>query len=126
MVNGHRITTVLIGRHYVIKHGKHINDDLILRLVASLDGGNYPVDSTTNGTYCYAADILLEETGKIYRLIWIFEGKYLQILGVVNAYRRKSSLRIVKVQHLKNRVILSKSEPRVQSGRQSMLALLST
>jgi hypothetical protein len=38
----------------------------------------------------YAADILLEETDKIYRLIWLFEGKFLEVLGVVNAYRRQT------------------------------------
>ena len=55
----------------------------------SLDGGNYPVDSNTNGVDYYSADVLLEETSKVYRLVWLFEGKFLEILGVVNTYRRK-------------------------------------
>ena len=62
---------------------------MILRLVKTLDGGKYPIDSTTNDVDYYAADVLLEETGKAYRLIWLFEGKFLEILGVVNTYRRK-------------------------------------
>jgi hypothetical protein len=89
-VNGHKIVSVLIGRHYVVKHGKHINDELILRLVKSLDGSHFPIDSTTKEVDYYAADILLEETDKIYRLIWLFEGKFLEVLGVVNAYRRQT------------------------------------
>ncbi len=89
-INGHKISSVLIGRHYVVKHGKYMNDELILRLVATLDGGKFPVDSTTNGTDYYSADVLVEETGKIYRLVWLFEGKLLEVLGVVNAYRRRA------------------------------------
>ena len=30
-INGHKISSVLIGRHYVVKHGKYMNDELILR-----------------------------------------------------------------------------------------------
>lgn len=89
MVNGQRITTVLIGRHYTVKHGRYMNDELILRLVATLDGGSFPLDSTTKGVDYYSADVQVEETGKIYRLVWLFEGKLLEVLGVVNAYRRK-------------------------------------
>lgn len=67
-----------------------MNDELILRLVTALDGGQFPVDSNNNGIDYYAVDVQLEETGKIYRLIWLFEGDFLEILGVVNAYRRKT------------------------------------
>jgi hypothetical protein len=89
-VNGHKIAAVLIGRHYLVKHAKSMNDELILRLVTALDGGRFPIDSSSDDTDYYTADILLEETGKMYRVIWLFEGKFLEILGVVNAYRRKS------------------------------------
>jgi len=87
-VNGNRITTVLVGRHYLSKHGSYMNDALILDLVMALDGHSFPVDSTTDGTDYFAADILTEPDGKIYRLIWLFEGESLEILGVINAYRR--------------------------------------
>lgn len=89
-VNGHIISSVLIGRHYVEKHGSYLNDELILNLVSALDGGNFPADSITDGTEYFAADVEWGEPPKIYRLIWIFEGDLLEILGVVNAYRRKS------------------------------------
>lgn len=88
-VNGHTITMVLIGRHYLKKHASYMNDDLILRLVAELDGGNFPVDSTTAGIDYYVADVQLNDIEKPYRLIWLFEGEKLEVLGVINAYHRE-------------------------------------
>ncbi len=87
-VNGHGINSVLIGCHYQINHGSYMNDELILQLVAELDGGDFPVDSTTASIDYYVADIQLAEADKTYRLIWLFEGKKLEILGVINAYRK--------------------------------------
>ncbi len=56
-VNGNKIVSILIGRHYLVKHGHYMNGDLILRLVRSLDNCQFPADSTTNGLAYYAADI---------------------------------------------------------------------
>lgn len=60
-VNGNAINSVLIGRHYEIKHGSYMSDELILQLVAELDGGDFPVDSSTSGVDYYVADIQLDE-----------------------------------------------------------------
>ena len=68
-VNGNEIQTVLIGRHYIDKHGSYMNDDLILDLVATLDGGNFPPDSTTDGIEYFVADIEWGQPPKVYRLI---------------------------------------------------------
>lgn len=87
-INGNEIKTVLIGRHYLKKHRSYMNDELILSLVRVLDGGHFPVDSTTDGVEYFIADIEWGDPVKTYRLIWIFEGK--EILGIVNAYRRTS------------------------------------
>lgn len=92
-LNGHQVTTVRIGQHYATKHGAYMTDELILELVLALDDGQYPVDSTTNGVEYYAADVLHENrlgAKKTYRIIWILEGEIFDVLGVVNAYRRKS------------------------------------
>lgn len=89
VVNGNTITTVLIGRHYLLKHGSYMNDALVLELVSALDGHTFPVDSNTDGVNYYVADVQVVPSGKVYRLIWLFEGNQLEILGVVNAYRRK-------------------------------------
>lgn len=88
-VNNHFITEVLIGRHYLEKHSSYMNDEIILQLVAALDGHNFPVDSITNGVEYFVADIELGYGEKTYRIIWLFEGEKMEILGVVNAYRRK-------------------------------------
>ena len=93
-VNDLSITTVLIGRHYLNKHGAYMDDELILRLVMELDGGNFLVDSTTAGVEYFVADIALDETEKIYRLIWLFEGEKLEVLGVINAYRKKGKKKL--------------------------------
>lgn len=88
-VNSHDISVVLIGRHYLEKHGHYLSDEIILELVGALDGGEFPADSTTDGIEYYAADIEWGDPVKIYRLIWLFEGEQLEVLGVVSAYRRK-------------------------------------
>jgi hypothetical protein len=89
VINGHRIEKVKIGRHYQIKHGHYMNDVLILGLVTALDGGSFPVDSTADSIEYYAADVEFGLPVKIYRIIWLFEGKQMKISGVINAYRRK-------------------------------------
>ena len=89
-INGNHVTTVLIGRHYLLKHDSYMNDALILDLVAALDGLTFPVDSTSQGISYYVADVETGTDKKIYRVIWLFEGEKLEVLGVVNAYRRKA------------------------------------
>ena len=92
-LNGHQVTMVRIGQHYAAKHGAYMTDELILELVLSLDGGHYTTDSTTTGVEYYAADVLHENrlgAKRTYRIIWILEGEIFDVLGVVNAYRRKS------------------------------------
>ena len=41
-VNNHSITEVLIGRHYLEKDSSYMNDEIILQLVAALDGNISP------------------------------------------------------------------------------------
>lgn len=89
-INGIHVTSVLIGRHYLQKHGSYMNDALILELVGTLNGLSFQKDSTTDGVDYYVVDIEMPPDLKIYRLIWFFEGAHLQVLGVVNAYRRKN------------------------------------
>lgn len=88
-VNGHKVRSVLIGQHYRLKHSAYMNDELILQLVIALDGGNFPVDSTTDGIEYFAADVEIGDPAKVYRIIWLFESDFLEVLGVINAYRKK-------------------------------------
>lgn len=66
-----------------------MNDRLILDLVITLNGRNFLPDSSTDGVEYFVADIQLESNQKTYRIIWLFEGENLEVLGVINAYRRK-------------------------------------
>jgi hypothetical protein len=66
-----------------------MNDEIILQLVAALDGHIFPVDSVTNDIEYFVTDVELVESGKVYGIIWLFEGEKMEILGVVNAYRKK-------------------------------------
>ena len=92
-VNGNSIRTVLIGRHYLIKHSSYMNDALILDLVAALNGHSFPIDSTTDGVDYYVADVEIKPDERVYRIIWLFEGEKLEVLGVINAYRRSKKVR---------------------------------
>ena len=92
-VNGNSIRTVLIGRHYLKKHSADLNDELILELVLALNGHTFAVDSSTEGVDYYVADVELESKRKIYRIIWLFEGNQLEVIGVINAYRRSKKKR---------------------------------
>jgi hypothetical protein len=92
-VNGRQILKVRISQYYRTKHGKSIDDGLILELVMALDGETFLADSVSSGIEYFAADVTHEIQGhrkKFYRIIWIFEGEVFQVLGVVNAYRRKT------------------------------------
>jgi len=91
-VNGHKVTHVVIGKHYREKHAAHMTDELVLDLVQALDGKNFVSDSTSKGIEYYAADIeasFATKKIKLYRLVWLFEGTFLEVIGVINAYRIK-------------------------------------
>jgi hypothetical protein len=87
MVNGHKIKTVVIDPHYEIKHSATITDELILQLVAQLDGGDFSPESVVKNFEYHMTDNLVVR-GKKYRLIWLIEKEQL-FVGVINAYRRK-------------------------------------
>jgi hypothetical protein len=86
-VNFRQIHRIVIDSHYEIKHKSVVHDDLILRLVKSLDGGTYPVQDRSS-SYEYFVTDKMELDGKLYKLVWLLENDQLYI-GVVNAYRRK-------------------------------------
>ena len=86
IVNGIRITHVIIDTHYEKKHADYMSDSLILKLVEKLDGRReFPEARTAN--YSYFAT-LIEHNNKQYRLIWLLEDHAIYV-GVVNAYRDK-------------------------------------
>ncbi|HLE12348.1 MAG: hypothetical protein A2504_01070 [Bdellovibrionales bacterium RIFOXYD12_FULL_39_22] len=88
-VNHHNIKLLRIGNHYLGKHSSYMNDELILELVYMLNGHSFEVDSLTKDIEYYVADVEYGDTPKIYRLVFLIGGEDLEILGIVNAYRRK-------------------------------------
>ena len=83
-VNDHKIVQVVIDSHYEQRHGQSMDDELILALVAKLDGRR-ELPEAQKGPYSYFAT-LIEHGSKQYRLIWLLENDAIYI-GVVNAYR---------------------------------------
>ncbi len=83
--NGRVIHRVVIDQHYREHHSESMNDSLILELVKTLDGGNYPMDIEDEGFQYFTVEpVIFEE--KPYRVILVLcIGD--DFLGVVNAFR---------------------------------------
>ncbi len=94
IVNNNKITGIIIGQHYKENHSAYMNDEIIIQLVQCLDDKTFIPDSTSSGINYYVTDIQLKnELNKIknYRLIWLLEGRKLEIIGVINAFRTKKA-----------------------------------
>lgn len=85
VINGLRIEKVIIDPHYKERHSDVINDEIILKLVETLNGSYYDfVDEKSPFRYFVKDDVELDN--KFYRLIWLIEEGELYI-GVINAFR---------------------------------------
>ena len=84
-VNGRAISKVIIDPHYEVHHSSSLNDQIILRLVRSLNGKEFEaVDQTGPYQYFVEDKILIEK--RLYKLVWLLEDDQIYV-GVVNAYR---------------------------------------
>lgn len=83
-INGRSVKRVIIDQHYKTKHAE-LNDELILEMVAQLDGRNFPIDERRgNFEYFRVEPVTLQE--KRFRLVLVLcVGE--DYLGVVNAFR---------------------------------------
>ncbi len=88
MINSRRIRHVVIDSHYEAKHGATVNDEIILTLTASLDGGVLTPGSIDDEGFAYFATGPHFYNGNPFRLIWVLppSGSY---IGIVNCYRRR-------------------------------------
>jgi len=85
-LNRKRISKVIIDPHYEEKHAASITDEIILRLVDTLDGEIVdPIE--LRPPYSYFVRDRIELDGKFYKLVWLLEDDEIYI-GVVNAHRR--------------------------------------
>ncbi len=87
IINGHKITKVVVDPHYELRHRDSINDEIILELVRTLDGAEeLPQSIDDNGFEYYVSD-KISLNDNLYKLIWLLHEDEIYI-GVVNAYRR--------------------------------------
>jgi hypothetical protein len=87
LVNGRPLKVVVVDSHYEAKHSKTMNDQLILKLVKTLEGTEHrPESITSSGFEIYVTDPAYFED-KPYRLVWTLHPDE-NYLGVVNAFRR--------------------------------------
>jgi hypothetical protein len=86
-INGRSLRRVLIDQHYLLKHAKSIDDQLILELVKKLNHRSFRIQSESGGFQYFAVQPVSHET-KHYRLVLVLciAGDY---LGVINAFRIK-------------------------------------
>jgi len=86
-VNLRRFEKAVIDPHYEQKHGKSINDKIILELVKMLHKEvHIPQDIDEDGYQYFVRDGLALGNKK-YRLIWLTHPKE-NYIGIINAYRR--------------------------------------
>lgn len=84
-INGRKIDTVIVDPHYENKH-PDINDEIILKLVRTLDGNDYDIEERKDDWEFYMLDrIPLED--KFYRLVWCLKDGAL-FIGIINCFRR--------------------------------------
>ena len=88
-VNGIKISKVIIDSHYREKHEGSVTDEIILKLVQLLDGGDFEPEEVTETGFSYFKSDPLILDDKSYRLIWLLKDDEVYI-GVVNCFRRKS------------------------------------
>ena len=86
-INGRKILRVVIDPHYEVKHGGSIDDETILKLVATLDGRTFLADASKDG-FEYFRNDPINLNGIRYMLIWLMEKNEIYI-GVVNAFKRR-------------------------------------
>lgn len=83
LINGVLFKKILIDSH-VDKHADHINDELILEILNSLNKDqHHPIGESEEYLY-YVTNILFHE--KWYKLTWLIE-KELNYLGVISIFR---------------------------------------
>jgi hypothetical protein len=82
-INSKTITKLIVDDH-VDKHADHINDELIIKLIRSLNDQRYEPIKESEG-FQYFASIIKEED-KWYKLVWLLESESIYI-GVITAFR---------------------------------------
>ena len=85
LVNGRQINEIAIDPHYEEKH-RDIHDELILELVALLNGNYYQPEERHEDWEFFSLD-RIDHQEKRYRLIWCMRDEF-NFIGVINCFRR--------------------------------------
>jgi len=70
VLNGRVLTRIIIDQHYKEKHSESINDNLIIELVKTLDGENFPVESRKDEFEFFKVEPVLWQE-KPYRVVLV-------------------------------------------------------
>lgn len=87
VVNGIKISQLIIDPHYLLKHGDSVSDEVIIDLVKMLDGREFSPDKLGSNGFLYFVEDRMKYCGKTYKLIWLLKDDEI-FIGVVNCYRR--------------------------------------
>ena len=86
-INNRKISKVVIDQHYLKKHSEHMNDELILKVIKTLDG-QYFFPITQDVEYQYFRVEPVWHDTKPYRLIFLLY-VHESTLGIINCFRVK-------------------------------------
>jgi hypothetical protein len=90
-INGKNINSIIIDRHYRIKHKDTVDDGLILELVKKLDNGIFRIEKSNGDFQYFAVEPVYDDRENPYRLVLLLCASD-DYIGVINAFRvRKKS-----------------------------------
>lgn len=83
-INGHHLSRVIIDQHYRHNH-PDVTDEIILDLVHSLDGEDFPIESEVEDFQYFTAEPVFRNRSpyRVVMVLCIFD----DYLGVINAFR---------------------------------------
>jgi hypothetical protein len=85
VLNGRKLSRIIIDQHYKEKHSESINDDLIINLVKTLDGETFPVESRKGEfEFLKVEPVIWDE--KPHRVVLVLSITD-DFVGVINAFR---------------------------------------
>jgi hypothetical protein len=83
-INHHQIRLVIIDQHYKENH-PDVTDEIILDLVRSLDGEDFPIESERGDFQYFTVEPVFKDDAP-YRIVMVL-CIYDDYLGVINAFR---------------------------------------
>jgi len=86
LLNGRVYNEVRIDPHYELKHIDYMSDELILKLVKTMNRERYRPQSESHGWSYFEVDRFYD--GKWFRVVFCTH-EHKNYLGIINCYRRR-------------------------------------